>query len=651
MNIQLILKDLFKLGITTLTQESVKHYVNAKIKPIFENWGKDETRSIELEECLSEYLLRCYAKNNIMTTIVFGRLQKTLDDLYIPLTLEEYRNEDKKWIIDETCYDILERYDRILIIDRAGMGKSTIVKYIACQGINLDKCIPIVIELRKLNKGQTILEFIKKQLSSFDKNIEINEIINMLNKGEFVIFFDGYDEITNENKPEILDEIQEFVSSARNTKIMITSREEEDLIALGEFKCVNIKPLEKEEAYALIKKYDNNGEISEKLIKRLEEDSSMEVLHEFLSNPLLVSLLYRTFEYKEEIPYKKIDFYAQVYEALFNDHDKTKGSAFVHEKKTKLDKYQFEQILRAFGFLALKEDKVEYSSQRIHQLLEQAIGRFGWLKISANDFLYDITHAVPFIQKDGNEYKWVHKSFMEYFASCFICYDNKEAEEKHFKKMIDSNKSMYNVLDFCYDMDTLGFRKYAILPFIENYIQEYNNLFELEYFDKFDKTSIDIAKHLLALKLNIYVMNNKFIDEYVLLRDFNPKRMFVESRKILGNDKIKMAHNSEDRFIYAFDEVKSVYKLLLERMPQLFEELCINIKITPLEPKEINIKLTDDINNPINQDEKVFKIIVENMFTFAFDDNNTIFIFDRIKELLEEIKLENSYINNDIFDL
>lgn len=122
----------------------------------------------------------------------------------------------------------------------AGMGKSTIVKYFACQGINLDKSIPIVIELRRLEKNQAILKYIQTQINSLDKNIKVKEIITILKKGDFVIFFDGYDEIANENKPDVLEAIQEFTSKASNTKIVITSREEDDLNSLGEFKCVNI---------------------------------------------------------------------------------------------------------------------------------------------------------------------------------------------------------------------------------------------------------------------------------------------------------------------------------------------------------------------------------------------------------------------------
>ena len=388
----------------------------------------------------------------------------------------------------------------------------------------------------------------------------------------------------------------------------------------------------------------------------------MNILNEFLENPLLVSLLYKTFEYKEEIPYKKIDFYEQVYAALFNDHDKTKGSAYVHKKETKLDKYQFEQILRVFGFLCLKSDKVEYSSQLIYQLLKQSIERFGWLKVSVNDFLYDIVHAVPFIQKDGIEYKWVHKSFMEYFASCFICYDNKESEEKYLKTMTTSENSMkfYNVLDFCYEIDTLNFRKYAILPFINAYIEKYNNHFACEYFNDFDKQALHIAKHLVALDIELDVINNSYIENYVLqVKKKNGmntqkemRQMFSKTRELFGLDNKRMFHYSSDLFLYAFNDVNSViYKLMLEKMPELFEELYLDYDNTPLKQRDIKIKFTDDINSPINKDKWNFKTIVENMFQAVFDNKNVILNYDKFKKLREEILLESRYTSNDIFDL
>lgn len=650
MNIPAILKELAKVGVVALTEESVKSFVETKIKPIFANCGKDDLRSVELEDCLSEYLLRCYAKNNIMTTIVFGRLQKTLENLYIPLTLEAYRNKNEKWIVNENCYDILNVYSKILIVDMAGMGKSTIVKYFACQGINLDESIPIVIELRRLKKNQSILEYIQMQINSLDKNIKVEEIVDILMKGDFVIFFDGYDEITNENKSEVLDAIQEFTNKATNTKIVITSRDEDDLNSLGEFKCVNIKPLTNEEAYELIKKYDNNGEISKKLIKKLEEDSSMKILNDFLKNPLLVSLLYKTFEYKEEIPYKKIDFYEQVYAALFNDHDKTKGSAYVHEKKAKLDKFQFEQILRAFGFLCLKADKVEYSSQLVYQLLTQSIERFGWLKINVDDFLYDITHAVPFIQKDGNDYRWVHKSFMEYFASCFICYDNKQFEEKYLKKII-SRSGYYNILDFCYDMDTLNFRKYIILPYLEKYIDKYTKSFESAIFELIEKEDLYLAKQIMAtVKQAIIIKYDLTVDE----------KKYTE---YIGNQNNEMMNcvvykPEKQAFIVAYVYVNYVLnEFMLEKLPDLFEDIVIKHTKGNNIMSDIEFYFNDNIGNPINKDKELFSEILIELASVIFAKNDFVkknykgLNIEKCRILVEEIKTEQEYQDNNTFDL
>lgn len=652
MNIPDILKELTKIGVVALTEESVKSFVETKIKPIFANWGKDDLRSVELEDCLSEYLLRCYAKNNIMTTIVFGRLQKTLEDLYIPLTLEEYRNEDKKWIINRKCYDILDNYSRTLIVDMAGMGKSTIVKYFACQGVNLDKCIPIVIELRRLEKNQSILEYIQTQINSLDKNIRIEEIVNILKKGEFVIFFDGYDEIANENKADVLEAIQDFTSKANNTKIVITSREEDDLNSLGEYKCVNIKPLTEEEAYELIRKYDNDGEISKKLVKRLKEDSTMYVLKEFLENPLLVSLLYKTFEYKEEIPYKKIDFYEQVYAALFNDHDKTKGGAYVHKKKTKLDKYQFEQILRAFGFLCLKVDKVEYSSQLIHELLAKAIDRFSWLKINVDDFLYDITHAVPFIQIDGNEYKWVHKTFMEYFASCFICYDNKAREEEYFNKMVYTNSGInyYNILSFCYDMDVLGFRKYALMPYLKKFIEKSEHLKEESILrDSFKNES-------LLIQLLAYEVEVRFMKTSWKITDVNVENRLSESvakfRDEVENDVNLSMTISEDNghiYLFIYKEVnRDIYRIILDKVPEIVEQIDFDVDFDLDISMDVEYGFKDIMDN-FTKDASLFKI-AKRIFNVLFQTDR-ILICDKCKKIVKEIERENSLSSTNIFDL
>lgn len=129
-------------------------------------------------------------------------------------------------------------------------------------------------------------------------------------------------------------------------------------------------------------------------------------------------------------------------------------------------------------------------------------------------------------------------------------------------------------------------------------------------------------------------------------------QMFNKTMELFNQDKKKMTHFNFDRFLYAFNDVNSVvYRLILEKMPELFVELYLDYNDTPLEQREMKIRFTDDINNPINQDKKKFKIIAENMFQVVFDNKNTILDYNKCEKLKEEITKESQYTSNDIFDL
>ena len=66
----------------------------------------------------------------------------------------------------------------------------------------------------------------------------------------------------------------------------------------------SINSLSKKEAYELLRKYDKQGSTSKKLIEELKS-GKYEMIFEFMKNPLLVSLLFAAFDYKNTIPLKK----------------------------------------------------------------------------------------------------------------------------------------------------------------------------------------------------------------------------------------------------------------------------------------------------------------------------------------------------------
>lgn len=89
------------------------------------------------EKGINDYIATCLSRNYYMNTIVFRGQQKCILDLYVPLHIRKrsMRVTALEVSIDENVITALSEYDRVMIVDTAGMGKTTIVKYIALQVI------------------------------------------------------------------------------------------------------------------------------------------------------------------------------------------------------------------------------------------------------------------------------------------------------------------------------------------------------------------------------------------------------------------------------------------------------------------------------------------------------------------------------------
>ena len=228
-------------------------------------------------------------------------------------------------------------------------------------------------------------------------------------------------------------------------------------------------------------------------------------------------------------------------------------------------------------------------------------------------------------------------------AACFICYDNKELEEKYFSKISSDDYGMkyYNVLDFCYEMDTLNFRKNIILPYLKYFIEESKKYFQQEYFCNFNSKYIRMAQHLMILNLEISVMKKSFCfstDEVVdRLRNTGKKRFAFK--------------NNEYYYYFFWKDISGhIYKIIVEKIPEIIEKINLEKKLNDDIQCDIECEINDDINNPINKNEETFSKIIGEVFIVLFPSDK-ILVYDKCKNLIEEIESENNFANDDIFDL
>lgn len=513
----LLISEAARQSISVVVQE----FLAPKLRQCAEDFSLDIKEMLTTRgEHFEEYLERTYAKNEIMNTIVHGNTQLKLKDIYVPLTLIEEIGNPKRVEQQINGYPkgLMDKYQKILITDTAGMGKSTLTKRIYLDIIDNGYGIPIYIELRRLSRTKKILEEIQDQLNSISQVFDVKLLTRLISSGGFIFILDGYDEISLGEKEQVTNDIQDFISLvSANNKIIISSRPESSLNSFGDFKSFKIKPLKKEEAYSLMRKYDANGEISNLLIEQLET-GRYSMIDEFLKNPLLVSLLFTAFDFKQTIPIKKHIFYRQVYDAYFDSHDLSKGGGFVHEKKSKLSTDDFNKVLRAIGYECLLIYKVEFDKDTILQLISKAKTRCPNLRFEESDLLDDLLKAVPLFVQDGLYYKWTHKSLQEYFAAQFIYLDSKNLQPKILENLYRSTRqeSYHNLLDLYFDIDEEGFNQYVLLP----YIKDYKTYITSNYDSNLPIKRTQQEERLFLLSLNRYCLyisksNMKFGHDFV----------------------------------------------------------------------------------------------------------------------------------------
>lgn len=502
-----VLKNIITVA-SPLIKSVVDTFITPKLNSIKQRFKLDFNKyHIPTEEHFSEYFHRTYKRLSIVNTLVFSNSQKILKDIYIPLTITNH-NESIKYKIDSFPNKLIEQYEKILITDTAGMGKSTMMKKIYLDIIDEHKGVPILIELRRLSKSKTIIQEIHEQINSIEKEFDEQLLLEFINEGGFIFILDGYDEISLNDRNIVTKDIQVFILKASRNKFILTSRPENALTSFGDFQLFKIQPLRKKEAYDLLKKYDKLGKVATLLINKLE-DKNLKDIDQFLTNPLLVSLLFTAFQFKQTIPFKKYLFYRQVYDANFESHDLTKGDSFIHEKYTKLEVDDFHRVLRHIGFICLKEQKLEYTKDELLNIIALSKKLCIGLNFKNSDFLSDLIISVPLFTKDGNYYKWAHKSLQEYFAAQFIYLDLDENKNNFLKSLYVHNDfpKFQNVVDLFYDMDYKSFRNIFIyellIDFKSNYIKNYELLNEIMPDD------LIIKRSELIFKKDIFITSSK----------------------------------------------------------------------------------------------------------------------------------------------
>jgi len=498
----------------------------------------------KVKHLMSDYLAKTKAQCSTINSLAFPNVLKKINDIYEPLTLcsldsGDYLNE--KILSGDV---LLKKYKHLLIIDNAGMGKSTLLKKIVIDTIENTEFIPVYIELRALEN-----EPIDTQIKSMF-GLEIIESNDLLKKFPFAFFFDGIDEVQSDKKSAIIKRIKKFSEEFSSSNIIITSRPDQSLLELHSYSRFKIQPLELYQSYNLLKLYDANSfnignslVLSKKLINEIELMRNRDNINivDFLTTPLYVSLLFYSYKHKPVIPRRKDLFYSQVFEALFEMHDLSKETGYVRQKQSGLDITEFSILLRRLAFWCLRKNgKLEFTRSELEFAILEISSNLQGITFRPNHFINDLIYSVPVFIKEGALFRWSHKSLMEYFCAEFICIEVKDKRDSLLLKIYESNDTLQykNILELCSDIDYSSFRKSVLRKCLEDYQLHYQRILKNPNVDDIHKEIWSNVTFFSDVSLMITSYSNANLEDFELNLEDKEKTSIFENTFIGFRDYI-----------------------------------------------------------------------------------------------------------------
>lgn len=422
-----------------------------------------------------------YARLRMIKVLVFPLKPQRLDSLYVELYLS---GPDAEGRDGRSIFDIIDLKKRILVQDTGGMGKSTLLKWLCLHEIKKGERIPLYIELQSLGEELDVFTAIAIGLGLGAEMKDL--VLPILSSGGVVVIMDGFDELGEEYRSRTLGEIKELVAKAPKNWYVLSSRNDSSLTCLADFVVYSIRRLTKSEAYDLLKKYDSNaggGKCADKLIDELEAGGYSKV-KDLLGNPMQVSLLLKAYSYRAKIPFEKHLFYNQVYVALYEDHDLTKGLGFDRVKHCGLGFDDFTFVLKYIGYSGAKTGNPIFSRSELVRHIEAARERMpNEASFAASQFVRDLISTVPLFVNEGGVYSWAHKTVQDYFAARFIVEEMGEGAEEVVSRVMQNDRrgKFQNVIEFLCDIKPVLGHELVIIPFLEGFLHYWDSAYRHEY--------------------------------------------------------------------------------------------------------------------------------------------------------------------------
>ena len=428
-------------GAQKFAEGMANHALSALVDFVRTKYGHVKVR---LGTDFQRYLENATRRYNIVRTVATGQTPRAIlgkDSLYVQLDLS-YEDE----VIGTSSVNyMLSVSHNILIQGTGGIGKSMLMRYLFLHTARCGDYVPVLVELRRIsnqNSGElSIIELIYSCMQDFDIELPREQFEYSLQLGKYLFLFDGLDEIKTSLSAKAAETLQRFSAKYPKNPCVITSRPRQATSPLETFTIMEPKGLSKQQAVDLASRIWPKDEKTREFCRQLSETLYDKHL-DFAENPLLLSMMFLTFMRNSSIPDHLADFYQKAYDALYSIHDSNDKGTYHRDFQCKgLDEDSFKRLLAHFCFQTYLKEEYEFSIKRIRARLTNSIQKLK-LTVTADEYLTDLQNVVCMIIKDGDTYRFSHRSFQAYFAAYYTAAALTDEEQKRLFSLILSQSGV-----------------------------------------------------------------------------------------------------------------------------------------------------------------------------------------------------------------
>ena len=343
--------------------------VSGVVKKSQKTW---ERLKVDFGLAFSKYLEQSYGKYSTAKTLLYTDKPRPIRDFFVIPTLQCGRDGS---ITANGIHDVVGPHRFVIIRGAGGIGKSTLMKHLFLSALDEKKLIPIFFELRELNDKPDDYDMADVLFEKMGGLLTSEAIEYALEKGLFLFLLDGCDEVVSNKTVNFTKKLNKYCDKYPQNSFVVSARPygEGSFLEFNRFKILTTCGLEWEQTIELIHRLEYDVPAKRRFMNALAKGLYSKY-KSFASNPLLLTMMFLTYDANAEIPEKKYLFYERVFETLFFKHDATK-ECYKRELKSKLQYDLFQTVFSCFCCQTYYSNKYKFrnTSATCSSVLEKRV--------------------------------------------------------------------------------------------------------------------------------------------------------------------------------------------------------------------------------------------------------------------------------------